>query len=30
LRDAGFDDAWNVNGGLVAWADRIDAATVRY
>ena len=30
LRDAGFDDAWNVNGGLVAWADRIDPTTVRY
>ena len=24
LRDAGFD-AWNVNGGLVAWTDRIDS-----
>lgn len=30
LRDAGFDDAWNVNGALVAWADRIDPDTVRY
>ncbi len=30
LRDAGFGDAWNVNGALVAWADRIDPDTVRY
>ncbi len=30
LRDAGFDDAWSVNGALVAWADRIDPDTVRY
>lgn len=30
LRDAGFDDAWNVNGALVAWADRIDPDTPRY
>lgn len=24
LRAAGFDDAWNVNGALVAWRERID------
>jgi sulfur-carrier protein adenylyltransferase/sulfurtransferase len=30
LREAGFDDAWNVNGALVAWADRIDPSTLRY
>ncbi len=24
LRDAGFDDAWNVNGALTAWRQRID------
>ncbi len=24
LRDAGFADAWNVNGALVAWSERID------
>lgn len=30
LRDNGFDDAWNVNGALVAWADRIDPAFPRY
>ncbi len=30
LRDAGFTDAWNVNGALVSWADRIDPTTLRY
>ncbi len=30
LREAGFTDAWNVNGALVAWADRIDPTTLRY
>ena len=30
LREAGFGDAWNVNGALVAWADRIDPETLRY
>jgi rhodanese-related sulfurtransferase len=30
LREAGFADAWNVNGALVAWADRIDPSTPRY
>ncbi len=29
LREQGVD-AWNVNGALVAWADRIDPTTVRY
>lgn len=29
LREQGVD-AWNVNGALVAWADRIDPATTRY
>lgn len=24
LRDAGFTDAWNVNGALMTWAERID------
>ena len=24
LRNAGFDNAWNVNGGVLAWCDRID------
>lgn len=26
LRSAGFEDAWNVNGGLVAWSDEYDPA----
>ena len=30
LRDAGFEDAWNVRGGLVAWSERIDPDTPRY
>jgi adenylyltransferase/sulfurtransferase len=30
LRDAGFDDVWNVNGGLIAWIDRIDPSLPRY
>lgn len=30
LRDAGFDDVWNVNGGLMAWIDRIDPSLPRY
>lgn len=30
LREAGFDNAWNVNGGLMAWADRIDPSLPRY
>ncbi len=30
LREAGFDDAWNVNGALVAWADRVDPTFPRY
>ncbi len=29
LREQGIE-AWNVNGALVAWADRIDATTTRY
>lgn len=24
LRDAGFEDAWNLRGGLAAWSERID------
>jgi len=24
LREAGFENAWNVNGGIAAWAERID------
>jgi adenylyltransferase/sulfurtransferase len=30
LRAAGFDDAWNVQGGILAWADRIDPSLTRY
>lgn len=30
LRDAGFDDVWNVNGGLIAWIDRIDPSLPKY
>lgn len=30
LREAGFDDAWNVNGALVAWRERIDPSLPRY
>ncbi|MDX1620900.1 MAG: rhodanese-like domain-containing protein [Nitriliruptorales bacterium] len=30
LRDAGFEDVWNVNGGLMAWIDRIDPSLPRY
>lgn len=30
LREAGFEDAWNVNGGLMAWIDRIDPSLPRY
>ena len=30
LREAGFDDAWNVNGALVAWSECIDPTLPRY
>lgn len=30
LRDAGFHNAWNVNGALMAWIDRIDPSLPRY
>lgn len=30
LRDAGFDDAWNLHGGLVAWSERVDPSLPRY
>ncbi|HUG84222.1 MAG TPA: rhodanese-like domain-containing protein, partial [Euzebya sp.] len=30
LRDAGFTEAWNVNGGLMAWIDRVDPSLPRY
>lgn len=30
LRENGFDNAWNVNGGLMAWIDRVDPSLPRY
>jgi rhodanese-related sulfurtransferase len=30
LREAGFNDAWNVNGALAAWSERIDPSVPRY
>lgn len=30
LRGAGFENAWNVQGGILAWADRIDTSLTRY
>lgn len=30
LREAGFANAWNVNGGLMAWIDRVDPSLPRY
>jgi rhodanese-related sulfurtransferase len=30
LREAGFDDAWSLNGGLVSWTERIDRSLPRY
>jgi rhodanese-related sulfurtransferase len=30
LREAGFHDAWNVNGALVAYRERIDSSLPRY
>ena len=30
LRDAGFSNAWNVNGGLMAWIDYVDPSLPRY
>jgi rhodanese-related sulfurtransferase len=30
LRDAGFEDAWNLHGGLVAWSERVDPSLPRY
>ena len=30
LRQAGFDDVWNLNGGILAWIDRIDSSLTRY
>ena len=30
LRASGFENAWNVNGGILAWIDRIDPTLTRY
>ncbi len=30
LRKAGFDNAWNLRGGILAWIDRIDDSLNRY
>jgi sulfur-carrier protein adenylyltransferase/sulfurtransferase len=30
MRGAGFDNVWNVQGGILAWIDRIDPNLTRY
>ncbi len=30
LRGAGFENAWNLRGGILAWIDRIDPSLTRY
>ena len=30
LRGAGFENAWNVQGGILAWIDRIDPSLTPY
>ncbi len=30
LRKAGFENAWNLRGGILAWIDRIDSSLPRY
>ena len=30
MREAGFENVWNVNGGILAWIDRIDPSLTRY
>jgi adenylyltransferase/sulfurtransferase len=30
LRQLGYDDVWNVNGGILAWSERIDAEVPTY
>jgi adenylyltransferase/sulfurtransferase len=30
MRQAGFGNAWNLNGGILAWIDRIDPSLTRY
>jgi adenylyltransferase/sulfurtransferase len=30
LRAAGFENVWNVKGGILAWIDRVDPGLTRY
>jgi rhodanese-related sulfurtransferase len=30
LRQAGFENAWNLNGGIIAWIDRVDSSLKKY
>ena len=30
LRDLGFDDVWNISGGIIAWAREIDPKMAEY
>ena len=30
LREAGFENAWNLKGGILAWIDEVDASLTRY
>jgi len=30
LRKSGFENVWNVNGGILAWIERIDPSLTRY
>jgi len=30
MRGAGFENVWNLNGGILAWIDRIDPSLTRY
>jgi adenylyltransferase/sulfurtransferase len=30
LRDQGFKNAWNLNGGLMAWVDHVDPSLPKY
>ena len=30
MRAAGFSNVWNVNGGILAWIERIDPSLTRY
>ena len=30
LRAAGFENAWNLNGGILAWIERIDPSLTKY